>query len=198
MRRLVVLLFAAVLVLGTAGCGGGGEEAAPAETPAETPAPAPAPAAPAAAEVPPGLALSENEPAVFAPFPTDESVPAEVRDNIDAKQPTLIYFYDASQNASKDSREIIDSVIAKNRGLVDLVAYDIGKYMTGDADKPVELDSEFSKDANAQAAVKLADLLGVGNTPYIVLTDGQGYIVWKFRGFVERDFLEREVLRASN
>ncbi len=35
-------------------------------------------------------------------------------------------------------------------------------------------------------------------TPYIVLTDSQGYIIWKFKGLAEKDFLEREVLRASN
>jgi hypothetical protein len=196
MRRLVVALIAAALVLGLAGCGG----STPAADTAATPAPAPAPAPAKAAAVPANAVKgwSDNEPAVFSAFPTSTSTPPEINDNIAAKQPTLIFFYDSSQNSSKDSRKIIDAVIAKNRGLVELVAYDLGKYMVGDASKPIEIDKKFASDTKAQAAVELARTLGVSYTPFIVLTDGQGYIVWKFKGLVERDFLEREVLRASN
>jgi hypothetical protein len=194
MRRLVVVLIAAALVVVVAGCGGGQKAATPA--PAAAPEPAAAPAAvPAVPPVPP---LSPKEPAVFEPFPTGSSVPTEVADRISAKEPTLIYFYDGTQYSSKESRKIIDAVLEENRGLVGLVAYDIGKYMLGDASVPVTIDKRFSKDADAQAAVQLARALGVSNTPFLVLTDGQGYIVWKFRGLVDHDFLEREVLRASN
>jgi len=193
MRRLVVAAIAAGLVLTLAGCGGGGEAAAP----AATPAPAPVAAAPGSTE-PTVVALSDNEPPIFSEFPTSSAVPAEVRELIDAKQPTLIYFYDSTQNMSKENRKIINSVIAKNRGLVELVTYDIGKYVSGNAAKPVTVDKDFDKDKRYQASINLARLLEVSFTPYMVLTDGQGYIIWKFKGLTDRDFLEREILRASN
>jgi hypothetical protein len=43
----------------------------------------------------------------------------------------------------------------------------------------------------------MARVLGVSFTPYIVLTDTQGYIIWKHRGLVDKVFLEREVQRAT-
>jgi hypothetical protein len=194
MRRLVVALIAAAFVLMLVGCGGGGgDTAAPADTPAAAaPAPAAAPAAPAV------VPLSDNEPPIFEAFPSGSAVPTEVAELIDAKQPTLIYFYDPTQNSSKETRKIINSVLDKNRGLVDLVAYDIGKYVSSDAAKPVTIDEDFKKDPKYQAAINLARVLNVSYTPYIVLTDSQGYIIWKFKGLAEKDFLEREVLRASN
>jgi len=193
MRRLVVALIAVGLVFTLAGCGGGEEPAEPAEAPAE--AAEPAAAVPATATV---VNLSDNEPPIFSEFPTSTTVPKEVRELIDAKQPTLIYFYDGSQNTSKANRKLIDSVIKKNRGLVELVTYDVGKYVSGDAAKPVTLDEDFADDKKYQDAVNLAQLLDVSFTPFMVLTDGQGYIIWKFKGLADKDFLEREILRASN
>jgi hypothetical protein len=190
MRRLVVALVAVALVLTLAGCGGG-QEAAPAATPAATPPPA-------AAATETAIALSANEPPVFSEFPTSTAMPKNVRELIDAKQPTLIYFYDSTQKTSKANRKIINSVIEKNRGLVELVAFDIGKYVTSDASKPVAVAKGFSKNAKYQESIELARLLGVSSTPFIVLTDGQGFIIWKFRGLTDKDFLEREILRASN
>lgn len=194
MRRLVVALIAAAFVLTLVGCGGGGEEAA---APAETPAAEAAPVAAVPAEPAP-VPLSDNEPPIFQEFPSGSAVPTEVAELIDAKQPTLIYFYDPTQNSSKETRKIIDSVLEKNRGLVEFVAYDIGKYVTGDAAEPVTIDEDFAKDPQYQASINLARLLEVSYTPYIVLTDSQGYIIWKFKGLAEKDFLEREILRASN
>jgi len=189
-------MFAFALV----GCGGGEKAAAPATTagtaePAA--APKPAAAAPASKEVT-DTGLSTNVPAVFSQFPSDTVVPKEIVDRITAKQPTLIYFYDATQNTSVENRKIINKVLADNRGLVDLVAFEIGKHVSGDAAQPVAVDKTFAKDAKYQQAVGLARLLGVSYTPYIILTDGQGFITWEYRGLVDKDFLEREVLRASN
>ena len=177
MRRLVVALVAVALVLVLAGCGGG-DQAAPADTPASAPAAAPA----APGEAPP-VALSENEPPVFSEFPTSSAVPKDLRELVDAKQPTLIYFYDSSQKTSKETRKLINSVIEKNRGLVELVAYDVGKYVSSDAAKPVTVNKKFAKDPKYQQAVELAQLLDVSSTPFVVLTDGQGYIIWKFKGW---------------
>jgi hypothetical protein len=55
------------------------------------------------------------------------------------------------------------------------------------------------KDPSAVAAIKLArdPAINVSFTPFIVLTDGQGYIIYKHRGLVDKAFLEREMLRAS-
>ena len=194
MRRLVVALIAAAVALSLVGCGGASTQTPTTDTAA---APAPAPA-PAAAPAPASLGISENEPDVFSAFPTGTVVPAAVSDDIAAKQPMLLYFYDSSQNASKENRKIIDSVLAKNRGLVDLFAYNIGKHFVGTASDPLAVDSSLAKDSKFQTSVGLARLLGVSETPFIVITDNQGYITWKFRGFVDSDTLERQVLRASN
>jgi hypothetical protein len=193
MRRLVVALIAAAVALTLVGCGSSAPPAT--TTPAAAPAPAPAPGA---APVPTTLGLSDNEPDVFSAFPTDTAVPAALADDIIAKQPTLLYFYDSSQNTSKENRKIVNTVLDENRGLVDLFAYDIGKHFVGSAADTVTVDSSFAKDATFQSSVSLARLLGVSETPFMVLTDKQGYIVWKFRGFVDHDTLERQVLRASN
>lgn len=200
MRRFVVALVAAALVAGLVGCGGGGGNTSTTTTTenAAQPAPAPAPAAPPASKETSLTGISENIPPVFSQFPSSTVVPKEVADKVAAKQPTLLYFYDATQNTSIEDRKIVDSVLSDNRGLVDLVAYDIGKYVNNEADQPVTVDKGFTKDTKYQEAVNLARLLGVTFTPYFVLVDGQGYIIWEYRGLVDRDFLEREILRASN
>jgi thioredoxin-related protein len=196
MRRLVVAIFVAVVALSLGGCGGGSQPAAtPAATPAAAPAAAPAPAAAAA-----GIAnRSENETETFVPFPDKAFVPADLKQKITVeKQPTLIYFYDSSQQSSKEVRAIIDAVRNDNRGLVNLVAFDIGKYVITGSDGVVTVDdTKFAHDPTASQAVQLARELGVSFTPFIVLTDGQGYVIYKQRGLVDRAFLEREVLRAS-
>jgi uncharacterized lipoprotein YehR (DUF1307 family) len=198
MRRLVAVLIAPALVLSLAACGGG--EAAQPATP--TPgAAAPAAAAAGAATTLPEIAnRSENETATFTAFPTGSNVPPDLMYKVTVeKQPTLIFFYDSTQNSSKEARKVIDYVRAENRGLVDLVTYDIGKYMTAAADGSVSVDPSLAKDANAKSAVLLArdPAIGVTFTPFIVLTDGQGYIIFKHRGLVDRKMLEREVQRAS-
>ncbi len=194
MRRLVVALIIAMLALTLVGCGGGGEEAA---APAEPAAAAPAAAPPASTVGQEITGISDNEPDIFAPFPTGSSIATDVAERIADKQPTLIYFYDSGQYTAAQNRDAIDSVLDDNRGLVDLVAYDIGKYMAIDASGTITVDPEFAQDSNAQVAVQMARALGVSFTPYIVLTDTQGYIIWKHRGLADKAFLEREVQRAT-
>jgi len=143
---------------------------------------------------------SENETTTFAPFPTGSTVPTDVAQKITVdKQPTLIYFYDSTQQASKEVRVIIDAVRNQNRGMVDLIAYDIGKYVHADADGNVTIDDTLASDPAAKAAVVLArdPAIHVSFTPFIVLTDGQGYIIYKHSGLIDQAFLEREVLRAA-
>jgi hypothetical protein len=115
------------------------------------------------------------------------------------KQPTLIYFFDSSQYTSKEVRKIIDTVRDENRGMVDLVAYDIGKFVTANADGTVVLkETPTMSDEDRQAIVFARDpAINVTFTPFIVLTDSQGYIIYKHRGLADRAFLEREIQRAS-
>jgi len=194
MRRLVVALIIAILAFTLTGCGGGGDEAA---APAETPAAAPAPAAAAPAIDGDVTGISDNEADIFVPFPTGSSIATDVAERIADKQPTLIYFYDSGQYTAAQNRKIIDKVLDDNRGLVDLVAYDIGKYTSIDPSGTITVDPEFASDPDAQIAVQMARALGVSFTPYIVLTDTQGYIIWKHRGLADSAFLEREVQRAT-
>jgi hypothetical protein len=200
MRRLVVALTVLALALSLVACGGG-EPAAETAAPATGAADADAAAAGGAATTLPEIAnRSENETDTFAPFPTGSTIPPDLMYKVTVeKQPTLIYFYDSTQNTSKEVRRIIDAVRSENRGLVDLVTYDIGKYMTAAADGTVRADPSLATDANAKSAVVFASdpAIAVTFTPFIVLTDGQGYIIYKHRGLVERKLLEREVLRAS-
>ena len=191
MRRTLSVLIVAALALALAGCGG--------NTPAETPAPDTA-AAPAPATAPVAGStigdVSANETATFEPFPTGSFVPADLKSGIDAKRPTLIYFYDSSYT-SKTSRKIIDAVREDNRGSVDLFAYDIARYTVTSPEGVVTVDPALANDPNASQAVQLARELGVSSAPFSVLTDNQGYIIWKFRGLLDKVFLEREVQRAA-
>lgn len=193
MRRIVVALIAATFAFSLVGCSSSTPEPAATE-PVAAPEAVVAPAATTGAVT----VMSDQEQDVFEAFPDDPSVPADVKADIEAKQPMVLFFYDTSQYSSKENRKIIDKVMSSNRGLVDLFTFNLGSHFSGDASKPVEVDKEFANDAEYQSHVELARLLGVTSTPFIVVTDNQGYVTWKFRGFVDRDVLERQVLRASN
>jgi hypothetical protein len=200
MRRLVVAFIVAALALTLTGCGGSSDTAASSSAaPAAAPADAPA-AGSSTAGLPDIANKSENATATFEPFPTGATVPADLHQKVSIeKQPTLIYFFDSTQQVSEEVRRIIDAVRSENRGMVDLVAYDIGAYVTTNPDGSIQVDDALAKDAAAKAAVGLArdPAIDVTFTPFIVLTDGQGYIIYKHRGLIDKEFLEREVLRAS-
>ena len=193
MRRPVAVFVAVMLALALTGCGGGEEPAA--ETPPAATAPAPVAAAPGGIQEAAGI--SDNLPPVFEAFPKGSEIATAVAERVAAKKPTLIYFYDSAQYTAAENRALIDGVLDENRGLVDLIAYDIGKYTSVDQTGTITILPKFSQDVDAMVAVNMARALGASFTPYIVLTDTQGYIIWKYRGFVDKDFLEREVQRAS-
>jgi hypothetical protein len=203
MRRSVVALVVVLLALVLAGCGGGGGAETATPPAGEAAAPAPAGGTPGSSSLAPLTNRSANVTDTFVPFSKIDSasIPAELRQKIIVeKQPTLIYFYDSSQQISNEVRTIIDKVRSQNRGLVDLVAYDIGKYLSADSTGVVSIDSsKFKKAGDDTLAVKLArdPAINVTFTPYIVITDGQGYMIYKHHGLVDREFLEREVLRAA-
>lgn len=191
MRKIVSVLIVAFMALSLVGCGGGDQ---PAETTAPDTAAVPVAAAPA-----PEATIGDrsvNESATFEPFPQGAFVPADLKAAIDAKRPTLIYFYNSSYT-SEVSRDIIDVVRDENRGSVDLFTYDISKYTAASPAGVVSVDPALATDPAAIQAVELARQLGVSSAPFTVITDNQGYITWKFRGLVDQVFLEREVQRAA-
>jgi hypothetical protein len=204
MRILVVAVVAVGVALSLAGCGGSSTPpattTAPAPAPAAAPAAAPAGTAGAATTLPDLDDRSINETTTFAPFPNNANVPDVLKQKINVdKQPTLVYFFDSGQKVSKENRKIIDSVRNRNRGLVDLVAYDLSKYVTPNSDGSINVDPALADDAAQKQVVMFArdPAIKVAFTPFIVLTDGQGYMIYKHSGLVDSTFLEREVLRAS-
>jgi len=150
-------------------------------------APAAAPAAPAGN----GDVLSPlpaNTPDVF---PTDAaSVPKAVIDNLTAKKPMLVFWYDPSTNVSDDERDEIDAVLKKYAGLITLVSFD---YTVGipEGSASTTLPAEIDK------AERMTGLLKVTTTPYLVFVNANGQITWRFSGFVDRGLIEREVMRAT-
>lgn len=203
MRRLVVVALVAALALSLAGCGGGEEEPATGEVAVQTQGgstPPAAPAAAAAASAASSDTLSPGEPQKFEPFPSaPEVVPTVIADRIESGQPMLVFFYDATQKASDDQRAAIDAVLADYRGLIDLVSFDAGKYVSTDDSGTISIKPGMEDDPTAQQIARLlgADNLDVGYTPYIVFVNDRGYITYRVRGYVDSALLEREVLRAT-
>jgi len=181
MRRIVVAVLAVGLALTVAGCGGGADEATT-ETPA-TPPPASAPAV----EVP---TVTDRSPVEFGepePFPSLEgtTVPETVASKLQSGRPLLLFFYDKDELETKTQRAEVDAVLSEYRGLIDLVSFDIGATKDGGA-----------TDA-AKQAVALANGLRVTSTPYIIIVDGNGFITWRWLGYVDREIINKEVLRAT-
>lgn len=208
MRRLVAALLVALLALTLAGCGGGGGEA---ETPATTPAAPTAPTAPAAGDGTEPVDLSPTEPQVFERFPGGESVsmlpedlaeitPVAIQDRLDADQPMIIVFYDATQSFTNETSAAVSAVLADYRGLIDYVSFDVGKYAVSDPDGHITIKADMATDEEAKKVATLLskEYLNVTFTPYTVLVDSDGYITYRFRGPIDANLLEREVMRATD
>ena len=203
MRRIVAAGIAALIAASLLGCGGGGADTAGSgdvavQTQSDPTAAPPSSVAPVSDVVTNTLSPRVAQP--FVPFPKDEDVlPQEVMNRLETKQPIMLFFYDASQKTTDDQREAIDAVLADYRGLIDLVSYDVGKYVSSDEAGVVTLDPGMESDAGAK---RVANLIGeayldITFTPSIVLVDDQGYITRRFRGYVDEVAIEREVLRAT-
>ena len=152
MRRLVVALVAVALALTLAGCGGGG---------AERPRP---PRRRPSLRRRRGRCRSTRGCAAAVDALGQRA--ARFSAVPDRRTPSPRTFASSSTRSSRRSststtrrrtrarrtRKIIDSVLESNRGLVDLVAYDIGKYVSSDAAKPVTRRAKtFAKDAEVPA-----------------------------------------------
>jgi len=197
MRRIVALLLVALLAFTLVGCGGdGGEDTAATDTQAEAPAAPPAQPSENDAPIPD---RSAEETSVFEIFPTGEGVPETLAKKIADKQPAIILFVDGSQKTTNDIKKEVNAVMKANQGLADLFTFDLGKYASISKDGTIKVDeAALKKDATAAAAVGLARRLGVAATPFLVVTDDQGYIIFRHRGFIDRDMLEAQVQRASD
>lgn len=183
MRRIIVAVLAVGLALSVTGCGGGADEATTTETPA-TPAPAPAAAAVAVPTVTDRSPVESGTPEAF-PSLEGTTVPETVASKLQSGRPLLLFFYDKNELETKTQRAEVDAVLTEYRGLIDLVSFDIGATKNGGA-----------TDAAKQAVV-LANGLRVSSTPYIIIVDGNGFITWRWLGYVDREIINKEVLRAT-
>ncbi|MBS3957748.1 MAG: hypothetical protein KGZ40_09530 [Clostridiales bacterium] len=200
MRRPVAALIAVTSLAVTfalVGCGGGAEPAA--EQPAAPAADqAQAPADPA---VTPPVDLSPLEESVYEPFPRDEeALPAELASRLDAGQPLLIVLIDRSQATTDDHEAVIENLMEKYRGLISVLAFDVGKFVTQGEEGLVVVDEKISNDPVSAPVARLigADMLDVRFTPYTVIVDANGYITWRHRGVVNDKTLEREIIRVTD
>ena len=194
--RIVAAIALVVLAVILVGCGGGDqttttEDTTQAQGTAAPPAPAPA------AEAPP-VDKSPTETVVYEPFPRTAQTPAAVTERLDAKQPMIVFFFDSTQKDTNDQQDAISAVLDDYRGAIDLVSFDVSKYVKTNSDGSVVIDPAFTSDPAAQQAAALAGDLGVSYTPYIVLTDAEGYTVARYRGTVDAKDLELGVLRATS
>ena len=73
-------------------------------------------------------------------------------------------------------------------GAIELVSFD---YTTG-----LTADSATTLPAEVDKVERLAGLLKINTTPYILFVDASGKITHRFSGFADRSLLEREVMRA--
>ena len=198
---VIALVIAAVLLVG---CGSSGvEEPTATGTGAQTPATPPAPASTAGVAV--AVDRSPTETVVYEPFPTDPQItPKPVLDILQAKQPMVVYFYDSTQKTTNDQAKGIDGkagldkIMSDYRGAIDLVSFDVARYLKTTSTGAIVVDPAFSGNDASQKAASLAAALGVDFTPYLVIVDGNGYTVARFRGWDDIKDIEREVLRATS
>jgi hypothetical protein len=112
----------------------------------------------------------------------------------------LIFFYDEAHKVADDMESVVASTTAKYRGLIDLVEYPLADDFadvleTGDFDPEGDLSEEEL--TQLKNVYEFADVVGVGYTPFIILVDREGTITWMFRGYVDRETLELQVLYAT-
>ena len=196
MRRLFAALIVVTVALTLVGCGADEEAATDAPADSET---APAPPAGSGDEADLDDDFSPEVEGFPRSFPTDHRlVPDEIQDRLDAGQPMFIYFYDDEHDVTDDVEDVIESVIAKYRGLIDRIDYPI----SGDIEDVLET-GDFGDDLTDEETdqkkklYELADELGIGITPFFIVVDRMGEITWMGRGYVDQETLEMRALYAT-
>jgi hypothetical protein len=150
------------------------------------------PAAPAAVDD-----RSPTETVAYGPLPSDPSVvPSAVADRVAAKQPMVIFFFDNTQRDTDEARAAVDAAIKPYRGLIDLVAFNVGKYVNSSTGEII-VDPKIKADGTASPAIKLADAMEIKFTPFVVVTDSYGYVVWRGRGPWDAKSIETQVIKAT-
>lgn len=185
MRRLFAALMVVVVALAIAGCGGGEETQGTTET-----APPPPPAEAAAGEEA-AVDRSPTETVDMSAFPTGGQMvtitPAAILENLEDGKAMIIFFYDRTQPEWDEANKQIRAVAEDYRGLIEVITFD----MRNSQPTLPNVDTELAK------AATLADRLGIGSTPYVMIVDSQGLITWRWRGPIDAPILEREVMRAT-
>ncbi len=187
MRRHVIALILVMVAASLVACAGS-------TPPVETGTPVPAAGTPAPAGVAEsganGDILSPLPGGAGAAFPTDAaSIPKLVVDNLTAKKPMMIYWYDPTAKVTKDQRAEIDSVMGTYGGDITLFAFD---YTSG---IPVG-STTTSLPAEIDKAERMTGLLDVSTTPYIVFVNSAGTITYRFSGFADRGLIKYQVEKA--
>jgi hypothetical protein len=200
MRRLVAALLVVLLAFTLVGCGGGGEEEAADQgaTTDQAAAPAPAPAPTGDEAVSPVADRSNLSEELFEPMPNGEGVPQSVTDRLADGQAMMLLFYNSDQDVTNDLRKQVDTVAEDNTGMIDLLTYNLGKSTEVDETGKVVVDEEeLTDDPKGQEAVRFARLLEIDHVPTLIVVDEQGYQIFKSRGFIDAELLERQVERAA-
>lgn len=117
-----------------------------------------------------------------------DETPDIVLTDLKNKMPIMLYFYDASQPITTRQNKENEAVVAKYRGTIDYLSFNINAGIPG---------SGSSEDTQTRKAALMAANLKVSFTPYIVFVDSYGRTVFKFSGFTDRKLLEREIIRAT-
>ena len=194
MRRIVTALVVALMALTLVACGGAAEQ--PADDPLDT-----GDAAPPPAPVEEAVDVSPLEEQVYEAFPVDPEVgvPTAIQSRLDAGQPMIIVFLDESQKTTDDQNAIISGVTDTYRGLIDVVTFNVGSWVTQDASGQITVNPDVSEDETARQVTRLidADHLDIRFTPFVLVVDGDGYVTWRARGISDDKRLEREVLRVT-
>lgn len=191
MRRLVVAIFVVVLAFGLVGCGGGAEEPAP-TTPAQAPVtPAPVdPNAPVIEDTSPQIGE------VFELLPSENSLPSSIKKRLESKQAMVVVFYDGKQLEADDVRSQVTRAVRDNSGMADLIEINLAKYRASET-TPTQVKTDIQSDEEAKLAQGFAREIGVDVTPFVIVIDRQGYIIFKWRGVIDRELMARQVERVG-
>ncbi|GAB4273349.1 MAG: hypothetical protein Kow0056_00230 [Coriobacteriia bacterium] len=199
MRRLFAAFAAVLVALTLTACGGGSEPTTPADEGAQNQEAPPAPGGGGQEE---GAGAADVSPVVEGfpmPFPSDpEVVPSAVQERLDAGQPMLIWYFDSEHDSVDDTRKEIDAVLEDYKGLIAKIEFGVAEDMLDVVENGESLGEDLDEEerADLKKVYKLAGELDIRSTPFIILVDREGTITWMWRGYVDRDTLERQVLYA--
>jgi hypothetical protein len=186
MRGLVAAIAVAVIALSLTACSGSSTSSTASVSTPTAGSNAPKPPAYSKTNL-----LSPSEPGTGVPFPVDRQTPKVTNEHMSDHKPMLVFFYDPKQPTTVDQRTEIYAAMKGYRGLIDLVTFDV----TGAL--PDAVTSRASTRTIDQQVALLVQDLQIGFTPYVILVNKDGIMTARYRGFVDRALLDREILRAT-